>query len=161
MTPMDDKDDLEDGTDPATERACLIIEDVLLAQQTALEIFTNICCDETSGEWEDAESVSTGGPRYSRTFYLQSCLFILVKSGQNDYGWTPLYARDRDQKIRLAYNKTKDTYILGDRFFKNQPKRKMTSFLSGTFGWFLNFQTKLLYRSSQIVLLFCKLIYSK
>ena len=55
---MDDKDDLEDCTDPATEKMRRIIDDVLLAQQTALEIFTNICCDETSGEWEDAESVS-------------------------------------------------------------------------------------------------------
>ena len=58
MAPLDDKDDLEDCTDPATEKMRRIIDDVLLAQQTALEIFTNICCDETSGEWEDAESVS-------------------------------------------------------------------------------------------------------
>ncbi len=38
--------------------------------------------------------------------------------------WTSLYARNRDQKIRLAYieiayKKTKDTYNLGDRFLKN------------------------------------------
>jgi len=59
MTPMDDKGDLEDCTDPATEKMRQIIDDVLLAQQTALEIFTNICCDETSGEWEDTESVSS------------------------------------------------------------------------------------------------------
>ncbi len=42
----------------------------------------------------------------------------------NNYSWTSLYAKDRDQKIRLAYNefaykKTKDVYKLGDRFFKN------------------------------------------
>ncbi len=40
------------------------------------------------------------------------------------YRWTTLYAKDRDQKIRLAYidfayKKTKDTYKLADMFFKN------------------------------------------
>jgi hypothetical protein len=40
------------------------------------------------------------------------------------YRWTSLYVRDRDQQIRLSYNvfaykKTKNTYKLGDRFFKN------------------------------------------
>ena len=34
------------------------VDDVILGQQTALEIFTNICCDEVSADWEDADSVS-------------------------------------------------------------------------------------------------------
>jgi hypothetical protein len=44
----------------------------------------------------------------------------------SNYRWTTLYARDRDQKIRLAYNefaykKTKDTHNeVGDLFLKKQ-----------------------------------------
>jgi hypothetical protein len=42
---------------------------------------------------------------------------------KNNYRWTLLYAKDRDQKIRLAYNEfayknNKDTYKLRDRFLK-------------------------------------------
>ncbi len=48
----------QDGSDVAIDKMRRLIDDVLLSQQTALEIFTNVCCDETSGEWEDAESVS-------------------------------------------------------------------------------------------------------
>ncbi len=46
------------------------------------------------------------------------CIILIV------YSWTSLYAIDRDQKIRLAYNEfayknTKNDCKLGDTFQKN------------------------------------------
>ncbi len=35
------------------------IDDVVLSQQTSLEILTNICCDESAAEWEDDDNVSS------------------------------------------------------------------------------------------------------
>ena len=48
----------QDSSDPTIDRMRRAVDDVILGQQTALEIFTNICCDEVSADWEDADSVS-------------------------------------------------------------------------------------------------------
>ena len=49
----------QDSVDPNVDRMRRTIDDVVLSQQTSLEILTNVCCDESGNDdWEEADIVS-------------------------------------------------------------------------------------------------------
>lgn len=55
---MDDENDLKSRFDPLLEKIKSEIEDAILGQQTALEILTNLTCEESAEDWDDDDSVS-------------------------------------------------------------------------------------------------------